>query len=237
MSSTELQKASSAYDERLKAGQAPEQTMFSLSWDIEELKTLSTEGRTLRTDIAAALDICSPDTFQCHNLPRKLVSIRKRLHDFVKRVVHFRWKPATHGFVFMISSALRNQKPYALPVQCLPYAGLKESDIRRLVSALVRKMISCGMEVSGKAPLPVTLYCLYIHTLYYVGFVSNGEFNYLRTKGYTRQLSVLQIRTDVRNKCSKIRHDVLRAMLTPKRKFLLVQYTFDLFHKISPLHL
>ena len=36
------------------------------------------------------------------------------------------------------------------------------------------------------------------------GFVSNGEFNYLRTKGYTRQLSVLQIRTDVRNKYIKL---------------------------------
>ena len=166
MSSTELQKASNAYDEKLKAGQAPEQTMFSLSWDIEELKTLSTEGHTLRTDIAAALDICSPDTSQRHNLPRKLTSIRKRLHDFVKRTVHFRRKPATHVFVFMISSALRNQKPYALPVQCLPYAGLKESDIRRLVSALVREMISCGMEVSGKAPFTPVI--SYIHVPIYL---------------------------------------------------------------------
>ena len=46
----------------------------------------------------------------------------------------------------------------------------------------------------------------------------------MRTKGYTRQLSVVQIRTDVRNKCSKIRHDALRAMLTPKRKFLHVKF-------------
>ena len=53
-------------------------------------------------------------------------------------------------FVFMISSVLRNQKPYALPVQCIPYAGLRETDIRRLVSALVREMVGRGMKVAGK---------------------------------------------------------------------------------------
>lgn len=49
----------------------------------------------------------------------------------------------------MLSSDLRDQKPYALPVQCLPYAGLKEIDIRRLITDLCKAMISHGMKVSG----------------------------------------------------------------------------------------
>ena len=51
-----------------------------------------------------------------------------------------------------------------------------------------------------------------------IGFVSNGEFNYLRTKGYTRPLSVLQARTNVRNKYKNYRKAAFLAMLTPKRK-------------------
>ena len=69
------------------------------------------------------------------------------------------------------------------------------------------------------------LHCLRLNmmtesTLLSLGFVSNGEFNYMRSKGYTRPLSVLQIRTNVRTKYNKIRQKTLLAMLTPKCKLL-----------------
>ena len=50
--------------------------------------------------------------------------------------MRFRRKAATHIFVIMISSELRNRKPYALPVQCIPYAGLNEESMRRLINEL-----------------------------------------------------------------------------------------------------
>ena len=50
-------------------------------------------------------------------------------------------------FVLMISSELRNKKPYAVPVQCIPYAGMRESDIRQLINLLIKEM---GMKVAGK---------------------------------------------------------------------------------------
>ena len=49
-----------------------------------------------------------------------------------------------------------------------------------------------------------------------VGFVTNGEFNYMRSKGYIRPLSVLQIRTDVHNKYNRMKEDTLLKMLTPE---------------------
>ena len=66
---------------------------------------------------------------------------------------------------------------------------------------------------------------MHVHTMvinchYYStsGFVCNGEFNYLRAKGYTRPLSVLQIRAEVRAKYSKMSQRMMKAMLTPKSK-------------------
>ena len=47
------------------------------------------------------------------------------------------------------------------------------------------------------------------------GFVSDGEFNYLRSKGYTRPLSVLHIRSTVRKKYSQLGLQTLSSMLTP----------------------
>jgi hypothetical protein len=116
--------------------------MLSLLWDLEELKHLNEEGRQLKVDISIALDvICMPVRFQReHNLAEKLTRIRSKLVAFLKCLYRFRRTPASHIFVFMISSAQRNKKPYALPVQCIPYAGMKERDIRRLVNAVVKEM-------------------------------------------------------------------------------------------------
>ena len=50
----------------------------------------------------------------------------------------------------MISSDARDRMPYALPVQCLPYAGLKEMEVRSLVSSLCKELVTLGMKVSGK---------------------------------------------------------------------------------------
>ena len=49
----------------------------------------------------------------------------------------------------MISSDAQDKKPYALPVQWFPYAGLKEVDLRRVISELCKEMVSLGMKVSG----------------------------------------------------------------------------------------
>ena len=135
----------------MQGSRPPEQPLFALTWDIHELSCLVSVGRTLRVDMATALDILSNSAadHQRLNLPRKLGSIRNRCADFERRTTKFRRKPATHVFVLMISSELRDKKPYALPVQCIPYAGLKESDIRRLVNELVKEMVSNGMKVSG----------------------------------------------------------------------------------------
>ena len=51
----------------------------------------------------------------------------------------------------MISTELHNKKPYALPVQCFPYDGLKENDLRRLITELIKEMVAHGMKVAGIA--------------------------------------------------------------------------------------
>ena len=48
------------------------------------------------------------------------------------------------------------------------------------------------------------------------GFVSNGEYNVFRSKGYTRPLSVLRIEADVRQKYTKMGQQKMLNMLTPK---------------------
>ena len=50
------------------------------------------------------------------------------------------------------------------------------------------------------------------------GFVSNGEYNVFRVKGYSRPLSVLKIRSLVRNKIARMSVSKMEAMLCPVGK-------------------
>ena len=51
-----------------------------------------------------------------------------------------------------------------------------------------------------------------------IGFVSDGEFNFLCAKGYTRPLSVLHIRSRVWNIYSRMSVRKMLTLITPKGK-------------------
>ena len=112
--------------------------MFGIVWKVEELKQLYAECRSLRTELNVIMDMVhDPETeFEQSNVPRWLRNLRGRLSASVKATYKYRWTPATHVFVFMISPEQRKQKPCALPVQCIPCTSLKEREIRQLASEL-----------------------------------------------------------------------------------------------------
>ena len=64
----ELQTANSNYEEKLKSGGGAETTMFSLSWDIEELKCIDIECRKLYSEVAECIG-CTSELFQLRNVP------------------------------------------------------------------------------------------------------------------------------------------------------------------------
>lgn len=145
----ELQSANNLYEQKLAAGNSSDQAMFSISWDIEELKSISAQCRKIHHELTYCINACTHDLFEQRNIPRKMTEIRSTMCKVIKRISHFRRTPATHVFILMISCDLRDKKPYALPVQCLPYAGLKEMELRTIVSNLCKEMTSMQMKVSG----------------------------------------------------------------------------------------
>ena len=52
----------------------------------------------------------------------------------------------------------------------------------------------------------------------FTGFVANGEYNSLRSKGYTRSLSVLAIKAESRAKYAKMGEQKMLKMITPMSK-------------------
>ena len=78
--------------DKLEAGTATEKVMFSLIWDIEELKRLNEKGTILRTEITIALDVlCMAKAAQREqNLQRKLGLIRTGMRDFLQGMYRYK---------------------------------------------------------------------------------------------------------------------------------------------------
>ena len=129
--------------------------MFSLAWDLEEQKKTFNDCRKLISELSNLLLVYANPNYDLvqENVPFKLVQLRQSLLNTVKALFWYQRTPATHVFVFMISNELRNVKPYALPVQCIPCAGLSEKEIRRLTNELIKAMTSKGMLITGMTQL------------------------------------------------------------------------------------
>ena len=84
---------------------------------------------------------------------------------------------------------------------------------RNVILVLVQYCISIQLSIVFKYVF--SLLC--VHTPP-VGFTSNGEYNSMRNRGYTRPLSIFQIRSDVRAKYSRLSKKTMLDMLSPERK-------------------
>ncbi|XP_065899778.1 uncharacterized protein [Dysidea avara] len=177
----ELVKFNNEYSEKLQGSTQKEKDVIVLAWKVKELTELNENGRELHRCTSCLLRKIEGHDVQVEdNVPSQLSKLRQELTSFIKGVTRHQRTPATHVLVFMISTEDRRRKPYALPVQCIPYKGLTDAKIRELANKIIAEMTKRKMHVAG--------------------FTTDGEWNSLHTKGNTRPLSIFQIRADARSK-------------------------------------
>ncbi|XP_065893260.1 uncharacterized protein [Dysidea avara] len=61
--SNELQNINKNYEEKLRSG-STEKNMFILTWEIEELKSINNEGRTIHEDLLVCINFCTSSLFE-----------------------------------------------------------------------------------------------------------------------------------------------------------------------------
>ncbi len=146
------QEANPGNEDKLKAGKAMDKIILSLAWKVEDLKKLSEIGREILRKIDAIVEDAGGDAADCvwpifrFNL---ITALQEKLVDLGTGVTRYRRQPASHLFVMMITFEVRNSKPYKLPIQAIPHAGLKEADLRRFVNSITQEMVNRGMRLAG----------------------------------------------------------------------------------------
>ena len=154
---TALTESSKEYSLKLAASNVAEKTIHALGWEIDDLQCLNNDSRRLVVEMSALVDIVrnTSSDLQQINYSQRLSTVRSQLNSFIKSLSKHTRNPASHIFVIMISPEKRDMKPYAIPVQCIPYRGLKDSAVRSIINKLVKEMHNRGMAISGKLFLSV----------------------------------------------------------------------------------
>ena len=131
-----LQTTVKDYQVKLKKDSTSQNILRDLNWDIVEILELL----QLAADCKDTLK-----TSKNHN------QLKPDRMTYLRKLYKKRCGPAaTHVLVIMLSDERRNTKPYALPIQFIPYHTLTREDIRRLTQAIKKKMVELGMECVGK---------------------------------------------------------------------------------------
>lgn len=149
-----LEKATKLFQEKMRKATTSEETLRCLNWEVVEFQVLlkqSNNWLTLLTDLLGELNPHNPD--RAH-----VVSILKDSGSdmalYLRNIYKKQRQPAaTHVLVIMVSDERRNHKPYALPVQYIPYYSLKDQYIRDFAKVVKQNMVQLGLQVVGKFQL------------------------------------------------------------------------------------
>lgn len=121
--------------------------LYALGWNLDELSKLNQKSRSLLVEVTTLRErVDSPPIAGLNYTVNKLQSSVK---EFIRAVSRHQRTPATHVLVTMISPSERNRKPYALPLCCIPYVGLNESQARSHIHKVAKEMSEQGMHVEG----------------------------------------------------------------------------------------
>ena len=135
----EILKTGKQLQEKKSKGDS-QKAILALTGSLSELSHLNSIAQDLRRRLNTS--ICEQDAIL-------LMTLSDQLKDFFRDIVRHQRVAATHIFVFMISPEERQQKPYAIPIQCLPVKGIPHSTLRQLVDCIVNEMHIRGMDVAG----------------------------------------------------------------------------------------
>ena len=128
--------------EKHRSKQSPsESLLMGLAWDLVGFQYLLKEVSELKK---ACLELET-----AHDVNEDLQEFRTSLLLYTKQLFMKKRVAATHLMVFMIADESRNRKPYALPVQVMPFKGMKDSKLRELYEELRKVMVCLGMTVVG----------------------------------------------------------------------------------------
>ena len=146
-----LKKADETYQRKFNSSNTSQHVLRNLCWETVEYNTLIQQAQALSSRLDSLLPFLDPNCPRVADVTASLLNMAEDLKEyFCNLFVKKRQPPATHVLILMVSEERRNKKPYALPVQYVPYHSIRDQYIRDLSRTAKMEMTKLGMKTVGK---------------------------------------------------------------------------------------
>ena len=149
--STGLVSAEQEYEKKFNAPNTSQQLLKTLCWERVEFNTLLQQAQCFLEKYEAMVQFLHQPVPREKDVVTALQHIEKDALCYLRNLfVKKRQSGATHVLLFLVSDERRNRKPYALPVQYVPYKSIRDQFVRDLTDIIKREMIALGLKPVGK---------------------------------------------------------------------------------------
>lgn len=139
--------ARESYERRRLQSNASESALMGLAWNLVGFEGLQTLSSELMSNIKLLVENLQAPKSREKNEMKELKLLKQKLLEYTKQLYTKKRTAASHLMVFMIADESRNMKPYAVPVRVLPYASIKDEQLRELSDHLRMTMVGMGLVV------------------------------------------------------------------------------------------
>lgn len=134
-----FKKATNDFRKKMNQKTANSETLKGLNWEVVECNIL----------LQQCLAFMS--TFKSDSVSRAAIkSTSQEFQIYLKNLFKKKRTAATHILVIAISDEQRNVKPYALPIQYLPYRSLRDQYVRDITAPIKNALTQAAINVVGK---------------------------------------------------------------------------------------
>ena len=143
--------AEKEYQKKFNAPNSSEAILKRLCWERVEFNTLLLQSGKFK-DLYENLVAClNPQTPRVKDVVDSMKNIEKDALTYLRNLfVKKRQPAATHILLFLLSDEKRNRKPYAIPIQYIPYHSIKDQFVRDMSKDIKVAMTTMGLKPVGK---------------------------------------------------------------------------------------
>lgn len=145
-----LQEAVEAFRVKFNNSSTSVETLKGLNWNIVEFQTLLEQASIFNQKIDDLIANLNP--VQQQPLAPTWRLWKKESPGYLQYLRNLFKKKricATHILVFMVADEQRNSKPYAIPIQYVPYKGIRDQEVRDLTKEIKVEMTKAHLKVVG----------------------------------------------------------------------------------------
>jgi len=148
--STGLVSAEQEYEKKFNAPNTSQQLLKTLCWERVEFNTLLQQAQCFLEKYEAMAQCLHQQVPREKDVVTALKNIEKDALCYLRNFFMKKRQPgATHVLLFLVSDERRNRKPYALPVQYVPYKSIRDQFVRDLTDIIKTEMIALGLQPVG----------------------------------------------------------------------------------------